>query len=219
MKYETTIPFAGFYESLHNQVLDEALEQMFTDRDTGFSTNEDLVAYANDAIDWYKAFVAYAKDYVENFALHFGLELEFQDLDSPREYNFTTDRVFCTITEASLRKVMNAVDKSVLAAVAKRRHTSYDGFISFYNPDVYTWGPVLEWDCNQLGTLLQAMAEDTMGGDFDGWQQYDLMEQSRCNSGIEHILCVAGGVKLERLLRIHDYLEDRKARIEEGEWV
>jgi hypothetical protein len=214
MKYETTIPFAGFYESTHNVLLDDALEQMFSDRGTGCQINDDLVNYAQDAIDWRKVFIDYAKDYLENFDLWLGLDLEITALESPREYNFVSDRIIATIPEASLLKAYTKVDKGVLIDVAKRRHTSYDGFYSFYNPDVSVWGSVTEWDLNQIGTLLQALAEDTVGGEFDGWQQYDLMEQSMGNGVLDEIICRNGGPKLERLLKIRDYLEDRKEREE-----
>jgi len=213
MKHETTLPFAGFYNSLHNTLLDDALEQMFSDRATGCHVNNDLHYRAIDAMEWRKCFIDYAKDYVENFALWLDLELEFVELDSPRFYNFETDVIRANITTASIEKAYATVDKDVLAGVAIRRHTSYDGFISFYNPDISTWGPVLEWDHNQLGTLLQALAEDTVGGDFDGWQQYELMEQSRCNGCIDDIV-YRNCPGIERLLKIRDYLEDRLEREE-----
>ena len=36
----------------------------------------------------------------------------------------------------------------------RKRFQSYDGFVSFYDPDYTTWGDLSEWDENQLGTLL-----------------------------------------------------------------
>jgi hypothetical protein len=208
------LPHCGFYNSQHNYLLDQTLEQMFSDAATGCNVYDDLHYRAIDAMNWRKCFIDYVKDYTENFALWLGLEMEFEGFESPREYNFVSDRTFINITEASLLKAYAEVDKGVLIDVAKHRHTSYDGFYSFYNPDVSVWGPVTEWDLNQIGTLLQALAEDTVGGEFDGWQQYELMEQSMCNGVLDEIICRNGGTKLERLLKIRDYLEDRKEREE-----
>ena len=214
MRYETTIPFEGFYNSISCDTLDEALRQMFSDRDTGVQVNEDLVGYATDSMNWKSVFVDFAKDYVENFALWAGLDLEWVSLESPREYNFTTDVVVATISETSLLRAFAEVDKTVLTDMAKRRHTSYDGFSSFYDPDITNWPEsVLEWDANQIGTLMCAEAEDIVGGEFDCWQQYSLGESSQGNGVYEEILhknCPA----MERLLNIHEYLETRAKREE-----
>lgn len=210
MEYETTIPFSGFYESVHNLALDDALNSMFGTREAG-NPVEAFVARANDAMDWKAVHTEYAREYSEAFASLVELDLKFEALESPREYNFTTDRIFCKITEYSLLKAYAIVDKAVLADVAKQRHTSHSGFSSFYDPGIETWGEVLEWDLNQIGTLMQALAEDVRG-EFDGWAEYDLMEYAQCNGLLDNILytnCDAAN----RLCKIFDYLEDRKERV------
>lgn len=101
------------------------------------------------------------------------LRLTFGAMDSPREYNFTTDRVFANIPASVIRKMWSISkedDHATLTRVADDRHTSYDGFISHYRADWTTWGAVMRWDHNQLETLLRAACE--VRG-FD-WQDSDL---------------------------------------------
>ncbi len=210
-RYLAVVPYCGNYESVHNMALDDALSQMFSDRDTGCHINDELLSRAQDSMNWRKCFLDYAKEYTEDFARWLDLDLKFGRLDSPKFYNFESDLLMASISEASLLKAYGAVDKELLVEVARRRHTSYDGFISFFSPDVSTWGPPQEWEAQQICTLLQALAEDTLGGDFDGWQQYDLMEHTRGNGLIDDIL-YRSCPEMERLLRIHDYLQAREER-------
>jgi hypothetical protein len=94
------IPFAGFYESVHDGALDDALRQMFAD-DTGdcWEPFENLMYKAHDSISWGLVRRAYAEEYAKRFADFVGLEsLKFEALSSPREYNFSTDRVFTWVS-------------------------------------------------------------------------------------------------------------------------
>lgn len=214
MRYETTVPFDGFYDSLSSMDLDDALKEMFSDRLTGFTVNEGLVMRAWDKMDWRQVRIDYAKDYLENFGLWLGLDLEWYELVSPREYNFRTDVIVATISEESLLKAFANVDKGILVAVAKRRHTSYDGFHSYYSPNIEDWPEsVLGWDSVQIGTLLYALAEDVQGEEFGAWEQYYVNESSRSNGVYEEILS-RNCPEMERLTKVHEYLEARAKREE-----
>lgn len=210
MRYEVVIPFTGFYESLHNATIEDALEQMFSDSATGCYINEDLKAYADEKMNWRAVFIDYAKEYLVNFADWLELDLEWGALWSPREYNFMSDRIDATISEESLLRAYEMVDKGKLSEVARARHTSYDGFISFYNPDVSTWGPVTEWEAQQICTLLTALAID-IRGEWDGWTEHELMESDVSNGVIDDIV-YRNCPGIEHLLRIKDYLELRAQR-------
>lgn len=87
------------------------------------------------------------------------LSLKFAAMDSPKEYNFSTDAIYADIPESVIAKlwvISEADNHESLTATAKRRHSSRDGFISFYNRDWRQWGELPEWDHNQLQTLLIA---------------------------------------------------------------
>jgi hypothetical protein len=208
------LPFSGFYYSVHDQELDEVLNQMFSDRDTGCDVNEDLVMRAWDKMDWRQVHIDYAKEYVDDFSREFKLDLEFDELNSPREYNFTTDRVFAYITTESLQKVFNTVDTPALRVKIHENHTSRDGFISFYTNTLESWpADVTEWDPNQIGTLLQAFVEQESTNDWDQYEEYNLMEDTRGNGYLDEILW-RNCPEMARLTKVHEYLEHRAKREE-----
>lgn len=160
MKLKTTIPFAGFYESIHSDQLDRELQQIFED-DHGNILDEELFNKANDNLDWQKVFLAYTQDYVKSFADCFDLKsLKFQELSSPREYNFTTDLIFCTIDSAEVERLYFECNKDNLNNLITKKFTSRSGFISFYDNSLAAWGSDLsKWDANQVGTLIESSIE------------------------------------------------------------
>lgn len=202
------IPFSGFYESIHDSELDTTLERMFSDRETGCDVNAGLQWRAYDSCDWRAVHEAYAKDYAERFACEFEIVgMSFESLQSPREYNFTTDRIFCHITDDAIRALHARVPREDLDRVAREMFTSRDGFASFYSPDVDTWGDVCDWDHNQLSALLVAL----VGEDWDQWKEYDLMSGAFENGNADE--WIASKIKdAARLFRVHDYLNNRAER-------
>lgn len=209
----TTIPFSGFYESLHDSEIDYALDQVFSDRATGCEINEPLRWKAYDSMNWRGVHTEYAKEYAEAFAQHFGIDsLAFESLSSPKEYNFTTDRIFCTIEYADLCRIVAAFDLNEFAAHVREKFTSRDGFISFYPADLSEWGRVESWDHNQAGTALEFYAIQESGGEFDHYQEFGLMEDARCNGVMDYFFSSNCGENFYRLTRIHDYLQDRAER-------
>lgn len=99
--------------------------------------------------------------------------MTFESMDSPREYNFSTDRVYGLIPLKVMRELFRrskAEGHATLAAVVADRFTSRSGFISSYPSDLGDWlaeaGRLQDWDHNALGTLLIAglrMAGVTFG--------------------------------------------------------
>ena len=200
----TTLPFAGFYNSSHDQNLDFALERMFSDKETGCHANQGLMNRAFDSIDWQMVHTKYAKEYAEQFGREFEIpSLKFESLQSPKYYNFETDRIFCEISEEDVRRLLLSMSGEALANAAKCRFTSCSGFISFYDPDVSTWGPIEGWDHNQVGTVLEALAWDL--------DELTLMESAECNGKFDDWL-YSSSQKVHRLLNVHDYLQERENR-------
>lgn len=207
----TTLPFSGFYNSLHNSELDWTVEQMFADRATGCHNNEGLQARLQETCQWQEVFIGYAKDYVESFAREFKIgSMVFESLKSPREYNFTTDEIFATLSLDDVQRLRNEVDERALRDMARQRHTSRSGFYSFYSPDIDEWGTLESWDRHQVGTLVMAYAEQESGG----WSQdveSTLMEGARCNGRLEEWIARATP-DIKRLYKIHEYLNARAER-------
>lgn len=92
-------------------------------------------------------------------------ELKFQGLDSPREYNFRSDEIDCEVSPAFVRFMYRIATRAPgscaepLADAIRRRHSSRDGFISFYSnrPEEWARKPLAEWDLHELRTLLESV--------------------------------------------------------------
>jgi Mg/Co/Ni transporter MgtE len=158
---ETTIPFTGFYESDHDSLIDSEFEQMFSDE------NGDPLPSAGDSwehIDWRKVHTEYAKEYAGQFfallsdAAKIKIPYKFAELSSPGSYNFTTDRIFCAVSQRTARALYKLADKTALDKLIHKRFTSYDGFMSYYDNSLTAWlKDVLKWDANQIGTLVESV--------------------------------------------------------------
>lgn len=210
----TTISFAGFYYTLHNEILDDGLRGLFTDEQGDI--NWKLYNKAFDLIQWQEVFVEYAQDYAERFAEEFNVKMVFESLSSPKEYNFTTDRIFCTINLEEIMRIYAATDKDCLSGLIKDKFTSRDGFSSFYSNDLEAWGDVSAWDHNQLGTLLECYTNQETNNTegFTSLEEYYIMEDARGNGYIENWLFenVKDEEAFERYIKISRYLSDREQR-------
>lgn len=205
----TTIPFSGFYYSLHDSALDSAIESIFSD-DSGDARPE-IMRHVFDATDWREVHNAYAAYYAAIFAHEFKLPLQFESMKSPREYNFSTDIIYCTISADDAAWLFDTCDKALLDKVARETFTSRDGFASFYDPDFTEWGNILAWDHNQLGALIRAHVAEK-NPDFDAWAEFGLMESAQCNGELDNWIFESNPEKLNRLATINSYLNKREGR-------
>lgn len=170
------IPFQGFYESLFSDELDNVQDQFVeyeVEKNTGLDPRELHDAIYKSA-DYGKAFDYIARRYVDYFndylktEYELDLDLKFESMQSPEEYNFTTDRIFCFISEENVRKLRAFVAEDELRLAIKTRFTSRSGFISSYSNDLEGWNrDPTTWDYNELGTLLVALLSDSEGYDRD----------------------------------------------------
>jgi len=154
---KTFIPFEGFYDSYIGSMIDE-IEDM------------ELSRYS------------VAKIYANRFSrilsvgdsggagIGFDACLTFVKLQSPREYNYLTDRILCEIPVQTIASIYNRVTFATLDKVIKDRHTTRDGFVSFYSDSIGDWinQGALNFDENQLETLLIAYMIDA--GFSEDWQ-------------------------------------------------
>lgn len=217
-KISCLIPFSGFYGTWHNAEFDNALEYMFDPETSGARYAADLAARFFDSVDWKAAQTDYAKSYAENFATALGCKVcEFEEMVSPREYNFSTDRIFAKFDATELCAMLaNPEIRTELDSVAADMFTSRDGFISHYSADVSEWGnDVCEWDYNQRGALLQAAANVLINPEFGQEQEFELMDSDRCNGAVDGWIWgnTRDGAKMgNRCDKIARYLAARDAR-------
>lgn len=203
---QTTIPFSGFYYSSHDQALDHTLEYIVSD-ESG-DTYQNLYSKILDAINWHNVHTEYCKAYVSTLAFRFGLKITFVEMTSPREYNFTTDRIFCSISQKEVRRIFKLVDKVKLNKLIHDRFTSYDGFISFYPNNLSEWPKnILEWDINHVGTLVQCYIESHEEY-FEHCLESLLEETDICYNILSNAIS-AKHFKLLDYLRVRDERRDR----------
>lgn len=202
------IPFSGFYETLHDAEIDSTLDRMLGD-DCG-DPFPGLMSHAWRG-DFSHAHNAYARAYAVRFLSEFKIKGEFESMQSPREYNFTTDRIFCEIPADEIARILKETPRATLDACAAEWFTSRSGFISSYSPDVDDWGDVSSWDHNQCGCLIAAYVHHKRDGEqFEDGEQFDLMESWFCNGCCDDALCEC--LTLLRLANIASYLRTREER-------
>lgn len=171
MKHEIFAPFVGFYDSVLTSAVDNEVEMMAYNACEGTDIEQgevqELIARH---CDFRKVYLKAAQMWVKRFNEWVAAEsdgntelgLTFKELISPREYNFTTDRILCEI-DTDVVFTLRCVSQMTLNEHCQQRHTSYSGFHSFYSNDWTTWpNDVLEWDCNQMQTLLEAWLLDNV---------------------------------------------------------
>lgn len=159
--FSTFVPFGGFYYSLHSEVIDSLEESMFTDCDGNSGANSsNLAVIFYSHVDYSHVYGEYAKHYVDELREKTGLtSIAFEELVSPREYNFQTDRIFVEISRSDLAKMLKAVRGKRLNKKIKDLYTTRSGFISFYPNCISKWPKIEEWDYNHVGAVLSAYIE------------------------------------------------------------
>ena len=113
----THINFGGFYESIHSYYIDNNIEDFET-------------------VDYTALQTLYGTAYVDMINEELGSEIKFIGIDSPREYNFTTDKLVVDVNEVSLQGIKAFIRENELQdevqALLDEVTTSRDGYIPFY---------------------------------------------------------------------------------------
>ena len=114
------IDFGGFYHSIHSDVIDNKIEYFE-------NINFDSVNYKETCNSYCIEFIESINDMLE-------LNLKFIKIDSPKFYNFTTDKIEAEINENDFNKLKDTyLNSNEFIDYVNENSKSYDGFISFYN--------------------------------------------------------------------------------------
>ena len=186
-EFEIMIPFDGFYESMHSYEIDREIESMYADRETGEieteTQQEKVMNFPHDK----QLNMDYCKLFVESFNALFESDtplFTFKELISPREYNFSTDRILCTMNTAVLSLMLKTVSRDCLLKAFHANFQSYSGFHSYYDIDIENHDTPVNWDCNEMQVLLFAYLETL---ELD-WDDTNIMEDCNCNGEISDIV-------------------------------
>jgi hypothetical protein len=143
-KIETYLPvFPGFYETI-------------------FEANEESeIEYFNDIrerkkltpVDWNNIkfnYDMYHNDiskgccqFIERELNEFVGKIEFQTINSPKEYNFATDAIYICVhlTQKNIANIKRFIKAHIkeFEKYIKEHYTSYDGFMSHYSNNISDW--------------------------------------------------------------------------------
>ena len=131
------IPFSGFYNSIHDGVIDSALEyeaECYADSDKA----NDIILDALNVNHYDKIREALSKVFVEGvnelfwYEYDINLDLEFESLKSPKFYNYSTDEIYCYVDNDKINELVILLDnENGFIEVLKDKYQSRDGFIVF----------------------------------------------------------------------------------------
>lgn len=150
------VPFGGFYNSIYSSEID-----IFEDMKR--EALEDEGKEYNQEIDYRKTYEAIAKKYIhclsELLPEQFNNALTFESLQSPREYNFSNDRIFSHATNEFCKWLCKYLLKNSVY-LSKRIYEYFkprDGFFPHYSFSLNDWNikAYTKLDYNQLGFLLE----------------------------------------------------------------
>lgn len=159
------LPFSGFYESIHDAAITDAVDQFFMDDSGDILAPDDFFLY----FDFKKAMEPYAIEYIKAYRSHVASELDadlskmnFESLSTPSFFNFGTNIIYVNIPEDVVKALLDLdVVKANLPGVIRDQFTSRPGFVSFYPNSIFEWPvDIGEWDHNQVGAVLKALCDE-----------------------------------------------------------
>lgn len=161
--------FTGFYQGIWNQSENEYVET----RELKYADIPDIDNF-RFIDDW-----GFDDDYRDKVAELFGEEYEYMindmlglnltktgvTVDSPKYYNFSTDRIFVefevedydTMISKLQEYASDPTNRAKLEKLIKDNHTSYDGFMSFMSNDINEWDELIAdpTDSRYISCLIQ----------------------------------------------------------------
>lgn len=210
-QFSAQAPFSGFYGSWHDQLIDDAEEQLFQG-DSGDIDHPGLYEMFYTHLPYSVVHERYVRQFVAELAESIGIPLEFEEMTSPREYNFQTDRLFAKVNRSDLAKMLRAVRGSRLNSEIRERFTSRSGFISSYPNHISCWPRIANWDHNHVGTVLACYVQK-LREDGTTPSEEDLVSEWNQDCMVEGWLADAATPgPAARALRINDYLRQRAER-------
>ena len=184
-KLESTIPFDGFYNSYISSDIEHQIGQQIEWDTDIYDLNEDEQQVLEDSylsvnrVSFYNEIAEHYTDlYIDalNERLEgFTLKATYKCFESPREYNFETNRIFIEIEENHAVDFIEHIVKNYKKELENRiedRFRSRSGFISFYKNSIDLWTKDFkEWDCNMIGTCFELF-------DFDELHFYESLSET-----------------------------------------
>ena len=182
---ETTAPgFSGFYASIWEFDDEYVIECINEDREE--NGNEPLQSFDNIDVDYTAYRHHIGKEYCNNLKEldKSILSVDFKEIDSPREYNFTTDKIVCDVTiDTDLISEWVKENREELEGYVHERFMPRDGFIPFYSNDINDWDKATNgftnFDFNDGWVYINGIMEVMFNENNDAeMEMYDAIERN-----------------------------------------
>ena len=151
--------FGGFYNSIHSDLIDIEIENILETEDLEY----DQIC---DYIDFKAIHLEYSKRLVLEFNDNFDLNLKFEQLIHPKEYNFTTDIIIVDMAFQDYNYLFLDTDQDELKHKITKATTNRDGYSAFYN-----YSEMLDEPQFIAEFLLDIIMADT--DEISDWFYYD----------------------------------------------
>jgi len=137
---QTTINFGGFYESLHDDIVERAKAYEIGAVDDNGEIDGDKL-WEVDKAEWDSIKEEYSGEWLDMLNQELETDIKFVSLNSPRFYNYSTDVIVGDISQKDALKIFgyvrdNDLKCEVLQAV-RDASTSGSGYSALYDYEDY----------------------------------------------------------------------------------
>lgn len=148
-----SLNFGGFYENYNAFLVEQAAAYYFDMNDENGEVDPEKIWYLGADV-WHKIENLFCVDFVNALNDELDTNIFFDELISPKAYNFQTDIIWAAINKKDILKLFKYIKKNNLKNnlfnLIKNRSKSYDGFIAFYSYNEY-------FKKDQRGFLVEMM--------------------------------------------------------------
>ena len=162
MKVQTFLPvFNGFYNTLFENILDNATEFAIDDYNEQNNDDFDFASIKNEIC---KDAVSKIEEKLNEIGIN--CTINFQTLVSPREYNFSNDSINIEINFKKFSQVIEILEQNFdsFSKYIKDNYTSRDGFISSHSSYASDWMEDLKNDAenetHKVGAVLDFILQE-----------------------------------------------------------
>ena len=148
------IPFCGFYNSVISDEIETTIEREVQYYSEEYGIELDEMDFITDFEGIAKCYARYFEERVQDAFPQ--IEIKFSELISPKYYNYTTDKIYCEISDKNLKLVYNYCIANHFSDTVNEALKERSGFIPLYSDDFSEWDKdVLKWDAAQIGLLFE----------------------------------------------------------------
>lgn len=164
--YQTSINFGGFYNSMHNDIIDNHIEDY---------------EYNSEKVNYITTYKEYSKSYIKVLNNILDINISFKALNSPKYYNYTTDSINVEISKKDILKLFKYIKEEELKEevinIIKDSSTPKDGYVAFYDYKDFFKKDNLDIlvEC-LLDIIVEHLQDDIVEGMLSGYMEIILNE-------------------------------------------